>query len=82
MSNGHPPICDPACQKILLDADCLEHLATCLCDHVKQYKESGGTYGNSLRVIHALILAEKATAAAMKIVLEEQGYSGEFYPPS
>lgn len=77
-----PPQCDPACQKILLDGDCLEHLATCLCDHLVQYKESGGTYGDPARVIHALIKAEKAVAAAMEIVLEEQGYDGEFYPPS
>lgn len=77
-----PPQCDPPCQKILLDADCLEHLATCLCDHVVQYKADGGTYANPQRVIHALIQAEKATANAMKIVLEEQGYTGEFYPPS
>lgn len=80
MSNGHPPVCDPACQKILLDADCLEHLATCLCDHVKQFKDGGGVYAHPERVVHALILAEKATVAAMKVVLEEQGYAGEFYP--
>lgn len=75
-----PPICDPVCQKIILDGDCLEHLATCLCDHLVQYKESGGRYRNPARVVSALIAAERAVVAAMKITLEEQGYTGEFYP--
>jgi hypothetical protein len=68
------------CQKILLDGDCLEHLATCLCNHIVQYKEDGGTYANPQRVVTALIDAEKSVARAMKVVLAEQGYSGDFFP--
>lgn len=75
MSNGIPT-CDPPCQKILLDGDLLEHLATCLCDHVTQYREHGGAYGNPEHVIKAINAAEDATVDALKVILKEQGYTG------
>lgn len=74
MPDGPPPVCDAICQKILLDSDLLEHAATALCDHVKQYK--GGHYRDPKRVIKAIIAAEDATFAALRVVVDEQGYDG------
>lgn len=71
-----PPDCNPACQKILLDGDLLEHFATALCDHIKQYRDTGGRFRDPDRVIKAIIIAENATTKALKVVLEEQGYNG------
>lgn len=75
MSNGIPE-CNPACQKILLDGDLLEHLATCLCDHVTQYREHGGQYADVEKVIKAINAAEDATVRALRVILDEQGYTG------
>lgn len=72
-----PPQCDPNCQKILLDADSLEAMSTVLCNHVQQYKADGGRYRDPEKVIHALIVAERAVYAAITVTLAQQGYSGD-----
>lgn len=76
MSNGHPPICDPVCQKILLDGDSLESAATDTCDMLKRLKDDGVKFADPIKVVEALIVAENATFHVQRVVMEQQGYSG------
>lgn len=76
MSNGHPPVCDPICQKILLDGDSLESAAIDTCEMLKRCKEDGVKYDDPVKVVEALIAAEAAVFHVQRVALEQQGYAG------
>lgn len=80
MSNGHPPICDPVCQKILLDGEELESSATDACNLLKRVRAEGSAYSDPNKVVAALIRAEIAVMRVKRTVLEELGYTGELPP--
>jgi hypothetical protein len=80
MSNGHPPICNPECQKIILNGDSLEHSARVTCDMLKRLREDGLKFGNSAKVERAIVDAQKAVFHVQRVAMDEIGYSGELAP--
>ena len=75
MSNGHPPpVCDPVCQKILLNGESLESAATDTCNMLKRLQDGRNEYANPMRVVEALIAAERATFYVQRVAMEEIGY--------
>ena len=78
MSNGNGvPVCDAACQKILLDGDSLMKEAAALCERLEKYAERNGSYSDPAPLIRAIIKAEKAVYAAQAAFLDAVGYDGE-----
>lgn len=80
MSNGHPPVCNPECQKILLNGDNLEHAAIATCDMLVRLKEEGYKFNSSSNVEHAIIEAQKAVFHVQRVAMTEIGYTGELAP--
>lgn len=78
--SSHPPQCDPPCQKLLLNADNLEHAAIATCDMLKRLKEDGIKLNDPGRVEKAIIAAQKAVFHVQRVAMEEAGYTGEFAP--
>ncbi len=80
MSNGHPPQCDPACQKIILNGDSLEHSAALTCAMLWRLKEEGYKFNHPANVEHAIIEAQKAVFHIQAVAMAEIGYAGELAP--
>lgn len=77
---SRPPICDPACQKILLNGDSLEHSAAVTCEMFNRLREDNIYFHNPARVEHAIIEAQKAVFHVQRVAMEEIGYTGELAP--
>lgn len=75
-----PPQCDPACQKIILNGDSLEHEATATCDMLKRLKADGHKFGNPAKVEAAIIAAQKSVFHVQRVAMEQIGYTGEYGP--
>lgn len=80
MSNGHPPQCDPACQKIILNGDSLEKEASATCDMLKRLRDDGIKFKNPTKVERAIIEAQKAVFHVQRVAMTEIGYEGELAP--
>jgi len=74
MSNGIPPDCDPACQKIILNSLNVRSLA----DNILQMKSTLPTIRPVFKsqIITRLNEAEEALCCAQKALLDGVGYDG------
>jgi hypothetical protein len=77
MSNGHPPICDAICQKIILDGDLAGKVFESTCERIEAWFAAGnGPLADSDKILDKLIKAEDAAFAFQRAVLEGMGYHG------
>lgn len=77
----NPPVnCNPACQKIILNGDSLEHQGSVTCDLLKRLRDEGIRFKDPARVEHAIIEAQKAVFHVQRVIMDEIGYTGELAP--
>lgn len=72
-----PPVCDPICQKMILDGVMMPAFWTALWYRIEEFRKEGGRFTNPARVLKALIEAENASHRFKRVVAEEMGYHGQ-----
>lgn len=76
MSNGDPPVCDAACQKLILNGDIAGDVISRTCERIEAFKASGQKFRNPLRTVEAANKIEDEAFKFERVILEEMGFTG------